>query len=121
MADESLTRVIPIDALDTPSITRGKQVFVILWEPSWIDPIQAYITRGELLESKEVTRQLRLKAAKYSLIEGQLFRRSHSGPYLKCLTPTESREVLRKLHERECRNHSGGRSLAHKALTQGYF
>ncbi|KAM2185677.1 hypothetical protein ACFX1Q_030654 [Malus domestica] len=29
--------------------------------------------------------------------------------------------VLRELHEGMCGNHSGGRSLAHQALTQGYF
>ncbi|XP_059635523.1 uncharacterized protein LOC132277691 [Cornus florida] len=121
LADESFTRVVPIDVLETPSITRGVQVLVIPWELSWIDPILAYLERGELPNSKEAARQLRIKAAKYSVVGGQLFRRSHSGPYLKCLTPTESREVLKQIHERECGNHSQGRSLAHKAITQGYF
>ncbi|XP_059658759.1 uncharacterized protein LOC132305096 [Cornus florida] len=92
LADESLTRVVPIDVLETPSIIRGVQVLVIPWEPSWIDPTLAYLERGKLPNSKEAARQLRMKASKYSVI-----------------------------HEEECGNHSGGRSLAHKALTQGYF
>ncbi|XP_059663791.1 uncharacterized protein LOC132309503 [Cornus florida] len=117
LGDESLTRVVPINVLETPSITRGVQVLVIPWEPSWIDPILAYLERGELSNSKEAARQLRMKAAIYSVVGGQLFRRSHFGPYLKCLTPTESREVLKQIHEEEYGNHFGaGRWLIKLSL-----
>ncbi|XP_059668730.1 uncharacterized protein LOC132313803 [Cornus florida] len=33
----------------------------------------------------------------------------------------EARQILRAIHEGVCGNHSGGRSLAHKAMAQGYF
>ncbi|XP_020421233.1 uncharacterized protein LOC109949580 [Prunus persica] len=42
-------------------------------------------------------------------------------PYLRCLTPEEGHYVLREIHEGICGNHSGARSLAHKAIRQGYF
>ena len=42
-------------------------------------------------------------------------------PYLKCMTPEQSRYVLAELHEGICGNHPGGKTLAHRAHTQGYY
>ncbi|CAL9000957.1 unnamed protein product [Prunus brigantina] len=42
-------------------------------------------------------------------------------PYLRCLTPEEGNYVLREIHGGICGSHSGARSLAHKAIRQGYF
>ena len=38
-----------------------------------------------------------------------------------CLTPEQGQYVLAELHEGVCGNHSGGRTLAHRAHTQGYY
>ena len=65
--------------------------------------------------------KLQIQAARISLIDGQLFKRSFGGLYLKCLTPEQSQYVLAELHEGICRNHPGGRTLAHRAHTQGYY
>ena len=40
---------------------------------------------------------------------------------MKCLTPEQSQYVLAELHEGICGNHPGGRILAHRAHTQGYY
>ncbi|XP_059669359.1 uncharacterized protein LOC132314519 [Cornus florida] len=42
-------------------------------------------------------------------------------PYLKCLSPTEALTILQQIHDGDYGNHSGGRSMAHKVLTQDYF
>ncbi|XP_059625401.1 uncharacterized protein LOC132268588 [Cornus florida] len=124
---DTLARVIPIDILIQPSIFEElpnpstQHVNVIPYEPSWIDPIIAYIRSGTLPERKDEARRIRSSAAKYAIVHDQLYRRSFSGPYLKCATPTEARQIMRTIHEGVCGNHSGGRSLAHKAMTQGYF
>ena len=55
------------------------------------------------------------------MIDGQLFKRSLGGPYLKCLTPELGHYVLVELYEGICGNNSGGRTLAHKDHTQGYY
>ena len=59
---------------------------------------------------------LRLKAARYILYDGQLYRRGFSTPLLKCVDLEERNYILREIHERVCSNHVGGKSLAHKAL-----
>ncbi|XP_059650498.1 uncharacterized protein LOC132296304 [Cornus florida] len=121
---ETLAKVIPVDMLcqlsifDELSKSNHRQVNFILYEPSWIDPIMTFIRDGVLLKKKEEARKIRSNVAKYTIMHNQLYRRSFSGPYLKCVTPTEARQILRTIHEGVCGNHLGGRSLAHKAMTQ---
>ena len=55
------------------------------------------------------------------MIDGQLYKRSLGGPYLMCLTSEQGRYVLAELHEGICGNHLRGRTLAHRAHTQGYY
>ncbi|XP_059663785.1 uncharacterized protein LOC132309497 [Cornus florida] len=121
---EDLTQIVLIDILDEPSINSQQEVMVIPViprEPCWIDPLEAYLKHGILLNQKPEARKLRLTAAKYSIINNQLYRKSFSGLYLKCLSPTEALVVLKQIHDGDCGNHSGGKSLTHKVLTQGYF
>ncbi|XP_059638944.1 uncharacterized protein LOC132281237 [Cornus florida] len=124
---ETLARVIPVGILNQPSIFEESsgpdpwQVNVIPNEPSWIDSIVTYIRNGTLPEQRDEARKIKSNAAKYAIVHNQLYKRSFSGPYLKCVTLTEARQLLRAIHEGMCGNHSGGRSLAHKAMTQGYF
>ena len=89
--------------------------------PSWIDPIIHYISTGELLNERDKDHKIQVQSARFSLIGGQLFKRSLSSPYLKCLTPEQGQYVLAELHEGICGNHPIGITLAHKAHTQGYY
>ncbi|XP_059663758.1 uncharacterized protein LOC132309470 [Cornus florida] len=123
-SDEDLVRIVPIDILDEPSISPRQKIMVILdvrHEPCWMDPLEAYLKEGTLPNQKAEAQKLRLTATKYAIINNQLYQKSFSGPYLKCLSPTEALMILQQIHNGDCGNHSGGRSLAHKVLTQGYF
>ena len=55
------------------------------------------------------------------MIGGQLYRRSYSGSYLRCLDPEEAKYVISELCEGVCENHLGGRTFAHRTCTQGYY
>ena len=87
--------------------------------PSWMDPITLYLSTGQLPTERDKAHKLQIQAAKFSLIDGELFKRSLGGPYLKCLTPEQSQYMLAELHEGICGNHPGGITLAHRAHTQG--
>lgn len=86
-----------------------------------MDLIKNYLINGALPDSKEEARKVRMNSARYSVIEQHLYRRSFSRPYLRCVAPSEAKEILSRIYDDECKNHSGGRSLAHKVFTQGYF
>ena len=89
--------------------------------PSWMDPIARYLSMGELPNEKDKAHKVRVQSARFSLVDEQLFKRSLGGPYLKCSTTEQGQFVLAELHEGICDNHPGGRTLAHRAHTQGYY
>lgn len=86
-----------------------------------MDPISDYLAHGVLPEDKAEARRVRYRSSRYLIINNKLYKRGFSLPYLRCLTPDEANYVLREIHEGVCGNHSGTRSLAHKALRQGYY
>ena len=90
-------------------------------EENWMTPIITYLKDGRLLEGKDETRRLRIRLARYILINEMLYERGFSQPYLRCLTPDEANYVLREVHERVCGNHLGARSLVHKVIRVGYY
>ena len=90
-------------------------------EPSWIDPLVAYLRDGVLPHDAKEVRKLRNQASRYILYEGKLYKRSYSLPLLKCLRPSEADYALWEVHEEICGSHLGARSLSHKLLRQGYY
>ena len=115
------TIFLPIYYQPFSSITPSQVSQVEKVLPSWMYPIIHYISMGELSSEKVKAHKTQVQSARFSLIDGQLFKRSLSGPYLKCLTPEHGHYVLVELHEGICGNHPGGRTLAHRAHTQGYY
>ena len=89
--------------------------------PSWMDPIRLYIATGELPNNRSRAHKIQIQFARFPLVEGQLYKRSLGWPYLKCLTSEQGQYVLAELYEGICGNHPGGRTLAHRAHTQGYY
>ena len=86
-----------------------------------MDPIRLYIATGELPDDRGMAHKIQIQSARFSIVDRQLYKRSLGGLYLKCLTLEQGQYVLAELHEGICRNHLGGRTLAHRAHTQGYY
>ena len=106
----------PVSSIASPQVNQVDKVL-----PSWMDPIILYLSIGQLHSERNKAHKLQIQSARFSLVDGQLFKRSLGGPYLKCLTPEQSQYVLAELLEGICGNHLGGRTLAHRAHTQGYY
>ena len=54
--------------------------------PSWMTPIAPYLSSGELPNNKTEAYKIQVQAARFSLINNQLYKWSLGRPYLKCLT-----------------------------------
>ena len=106
----------PVLSISSPQVNRVDKDL-----PSWMDPITLYLSTGQLPRERDKAHRLQIQSARFSLVDGQLFKRSLGGPSLKCLTPEQSHYVLAELDEGICGNHSGGRTLAHRAHNQGYY
>ncbi|WKA01256.1 hypothetical protein VitviT2T_019544 [Vitis vinifera] len=87
----------------------------------WMYDVTEYIRTGTLPGDPKQAHKVRVQAARFTLFKGHLYKRSFTGPYLRCLGHSEAQYVLAELHEGICGNHSGGRSLAHMAHSQGYY
>ena len=87
-----------------------------------MDPIVLFLKEGVLtLESREAEKTRR-KALRFWLSKGQnLYKHFFSRPYLLCVHLEAMEPLLEELHEGICGSHTGGRSLSHRAFTQGYW
>ncbi|XP_022876949.1 uncharacterized protein LOC111395179 [Olea europaea var. sylvestris] len=121
MSVDGLDRTVHIKMVAEPSIAQRLSVMDIDHEPSWMDPIVDYISNGNLPADPRLARSIRYRAARYCIIEGVLFRRSFTLPYLRCLKPSESLQAMTEVHEGICGNHQGALALAYKLIRYGYY
>ena len=105
----------------TPSLTESPVCSTRGESQEWTIEIVKYLRTGSLLEGVKHVHRIRVQAAHFTLIGGCLHKQSFRDPYLMCLDSSEAQYVLAKLHEGMCGNHIGGRSLAHRAHSQGYY
>ena len=103
-----------------PSIDLSK-VQQIEGEENRMTPIVVYLKDERLPEDRYDAKRLRIKAAKYVLIDEVLYKRGFSQPYLSCLALDEPNYVLREVHEGACGNHLGAKALVHKVVYAGYY
>ncbi|KAH9750796.1 Ribonuclease H [Citrus sinensis] len=121
VADPKMPKSVPLEVKSSPSIEQNLGVLRIEQKCSCMDPIISYLRDGVLPPDKLRARKVRAQASRYTMIDGVLYRRGYILPFLRCLDEDDADYVLREVHEGICGNHSGGRSLAHKVLRQGYF
>ncbi|XP_050243637.1 uncharacterized protein LOC126692173 [Quercus robur] len=117
-ADESLEKsdeVQYMPSIDVPEVQQVEN------RENWMTPIISYLKDGRLPEETDEARKVRVRSARYVLMNEVLYKRGFSQPYLRCLAPDEANYVLREVHEGACGNHSGARSLIHKVVRAGYY
>jgi ribonuclease HI len=116
-------RVIQI--LRHPSIfekaSDAPQISTIEEASDWRQEIFSYLQDGTLPSEKKAATQLRMKAGRFTILNGLLYKRGFTLPLLKCISTEEGNYVLREIHEGICGSHSGARVLAHKAVRAGFY
>nr|XP_023897332.1 uncharacterized protein LOC112009226 [Quercus suber] len=121
---QHLPRMIMVEDLGTPTrgITEMLQVNQVNLARNWMDPIILFLEKDTLPEDKSEAEKIRRKAPRFWLSEDKkLYKRFYSRPYMFCVRPEASEDLLEELHEGICGSHTGGRSLSHRAITQGYW
>ena len=121
---QSLPRFILVEDLYKPTVTKREVVHVyhVRVGPSWMNPLVLFLEEDILPGDKTEADKIRRNTSRFWLSEDQkLYKRYFLGPYLLCMHLEASKLILEELHEGICGSHIGGRSLAHKANTQGYW
>ena len=101
--------------------TEEEIVNSIIVNTTWMLPIIRYLKEGTLLADRTEAHKLRIRASRFQLLWGILYKMGFSRPHLRCLSPEEANYIIREVHEGVCGNHSGVRSLAHKLTREGYY
>ena len=66
-------------------------------------------------------RDLRLKCARYQLIDGVFSRKKYNNVLLRCLEKHDVERVLVEMHDGPVGGHFGGENTTHKVLHVGYY
>ncbi|XP_076941198.1 uncharacterized protein LOC143610675 [Bidens hawaiensis] len=77
---------------------------------SWIRTIKEYLVHNRIPKD-ENPKAFRMKAFRFIILDNILYKKSLTCPYLRCLEELEAQEFLKDIHEGDCGNHTGGRSL----------
>ena len=120
---QNLPHIILVEDLCKPLGIRANMICVphVRIKPSWMDPILRFLSKDVLLEDKSEAEKIHRKAPRFWLSKDQkLYKRSFSRPYLLCIHPEALELLLEELYKGICGSHTGGRSIAHRAITQGY-
>ncbi|KAJ9544554.1 hypothetical protein OSB04_024261 [Centaurea solstitialis] len=113
---------IPIIHLITSSIEAKEKVQMVEEVYNWSLDIWNYLKYDRLPDDRMEARKIKTKASRYTIFEGRLYRKSTSGLILRCITSQKHmNQILQEMHDEECGNHSGGRSLANRISRQGYY
>jgi hypothetical protein len=88
---------------------------------TWITKIRTYLKDNILLDDMTSAVWIAHLAKRYTLVEGDLYRRGANGVLMRCITREEGYELLTEVHEGECGNHASSRTLVGKAFQHGFY
>ncbi|XP_075670197.1 uncharacterized protein LOC142639959 [Castanea sativa] len=111
---------LKIEVQTRPS-TEEVPTFAIQIENSWMTPILSFLQDRRLSQDHEEARKVRKRAVRFTILNGTLYKRGFSMPYLKCVNKEEAKYILEEIHEGICGDHAGPRSLISKVIRTGYF
>ena len=112
---DELDEIQYLPSIDFPKVQQ------IEGEENWMTSIVSCLKERKLPEGKDEARKLRVRSARYILMDEVLYKRGFLQPYLRCLALDKANYVLREIHEGACGNHSGARSLVHKVVYADYY
>ena len=107
----------PIRSLTYPSISDQTSELAMIEEVSnWRRELIDYLTNGTLSSERKFVAKLRMRAGRFIMVNGTLFKRGFTLLLLKCVSPEEGNYILQEIHEGICGSHSGARVLAYKVV-----
>ncbi|XP_059446359.1 uncharacterized protein LOC132177899 [Corylus avellana] len=115
-ASKEIEAKTPIQILLQSSVTEMVSVLTAETVPNSQLEIVEYLEKGVLPSDKRLTIRLKVRAERFTMINGILYKRGFMLPLLKCVSKEEGDYILKEIHEGICGSHSGARMLVHKAV-----
>jgi hypothetical protein len=87
----------------------------------WRDKYIAWMDRGELPSDRSEARRIARMAKSFTLVDGELYKRTASGVLQRCVPIPQGRELLRDIHAGVCGHHAAPHTLVGNAFRQGFY
>jgi hypothetical protein len=110
----------PTPAAGTEDLSK-ETATVMLIEAAWTKLYLAYLMRGELPEDTIHRRQIMRHSKAFTIINGELYKRSTTGVLQRCIAPEDGIALLQDIHEGTCGHHASSRTLIAKAFRSGFY
>ena len=122
MVKTELIRESSIEVKSGDGLAGVEVAMVSVANPCWMNPIIDFLVEDKVSDDEKEAKKICRVAPRYWLsADRKLYQRSFAGPYLLCLHPEKVNELLTELHDGVCDGHVEGWSLAHRAMTQGFW
>ncbi|XP_071718750.1 uncharacterized protein [Rutidosis leptorrhynchoides] len=116
------TKKVMVEVLERKSTEEDTLMATITTEEEcWMTPFIKYLADGTLPEDKLQARRILMRAPMYYFKNGILYRKSFTEPYLRCVGPTQAKEIIREMHEGACSTHSSYQTIVSRIKRMGYF
>ncbi|VFQ90686.1 unnamed protein product [Cuscuta campestris] len=113
-----------IEKLEVAAITAGSQFDrsnLVGADDHWMYDLMEYLMNGSLPEQDDRARKVKLRAPRFQILDGKLYKRAFGGPLLRCLTNQEAERVIAEVHEGVCAAHQMSRTLSQRIILLGYY
>nr|AAT47106.1 putative polyprotein [Oryza sativa Japonica Group] len=87
----------------------------------WRTPFVKHLETGWLPVDEAKAKRLQLRATKYKMVSGQLYRSGVLQPLLCCISFAEGEEMAKEIHQGLCGAHQAARTVASKVFRQGVY
>ena len=116
-------RMPPAQESDGPASSKLEAVEVLVIDEAspWTLPFLAYLANDELPADELIARQIKRRANAYTIINNELYKRSVSGIFQRCVSQEEGVEILKEIHQGECGHHASAKAIVAKAFRHGFY
>ena len=95
--------------------------FQVHTHAGWTGPILSYLRDRRLPPNPNEAKKIQKRAARFTVLNDELYKRDFSQPYLRCIEEEEAKYVLEEVHGGICNDHMGAKSFVRKVIRAGYF
>ncbi|VFQ93487.1 unnamed protein product [Cuscuta campestris] len=131
-APEHVSKLARVEILDRASIEKLEVAAIAAGSQSdrsnlvgaddhWMYDLMEYLMDGSLPEQDDRARKGKLRAPRFQVLDGKLYKRAFGGPLLRCPTNREAERVIAEVHEGVCAAHQMSRTLSQRIILLGYY
>jgi transposase InsO family protein len=109
------------EAMLVDSMVIDVPVFLVREAPTWVEPIKEFMVSGILPKDENESRRIQRRSKAYTIINGEVYKRSVTGVLQRCVEPEEGKEMLVEIHQGECGHHASSSALVAKVFQHGFY